>query len=297
MFKRKSILVIAGMFCFLLIFQIIASENLEISNFSNIEKKIAEVGAKYGSKNVLVAFDIDLTLLTTADNFGGDAWFDWQNALQKNNPASPDLVTKNFEKLLLYQVVIQHFVKVYPTEKNIPKILKSLQKKGFKTIALTARGANMRNLAEAQLKSAGFSFKKDCFSKGFPGEYLPYDSNAPQKYGLTNEDIADYKLQSPREVSFFNGIMMVSGQNKGIMLKTLLSKTGKTFKAIVFIDDGKKNTDNVYNVFKADNNVDVVSIRYSYDDAIKRQFEESNKNSEIRRWNELKTTIKNIFGK
>jgi hypothetical protein len=103
-------------------------------------------------------------------------------------------------------------------------------------------------------------------------------------------------LKAPRAVSFFNGIMMVSGQNKGIMLKSLLHKTDKKFKAIILVDDGKKNTDNMYAVYKA-SEIDVNSFRYSYDDAIKRQFKQSNKNNVIKQWKEFKASIDSIFGK
>ena len=89
--------------------------------------------------------------------------------------------------------------------------------------------------------------------------------------------------------------MMVSGQNKGIMLKTLLNKVGKKFKAVVLVDDGKKNTDNMYNVYKA-SQIDVNTYRYSYDDAIKRQFEHSNKHNVIEQWKKYKAAVENIFG-
>ena len=89
---------------------------------------------------------------------------------------------------------------------------------------------------------------------------------------------------------------MVSGQNKGIMLKTLLHKTGKTFKAVVLVDDGKKNTDDMNNVYKA-SDIDVNSYRYSFDDALKRQFEQSNKNNVIKQLIEYKVSIGTIFGK
>jgi hypothetical protein len=103
-------------------------------------------------------------------------------------------------------------------------------------------------------------------------------------------------LKNPRSVSFFNGIMMVSGQDKGIMLKTLLHKVKKKFKAIVLVDDGKMNTNNMYTVYKT-SNIDVNCFRYSYDDAIKRQFEQSNKQNVTKQWKEYKASIEEIFGK
>jgi hypothetical protein len=296
MINRKSMFLIAVLFCFSLIFQVTASENIDVNNIGAIEKKISALGEKYGIENVIVTFDIDCTLLTQADNFGSDIWWDWQSDLFANHQDSPYLISKDFGTLLSTQRMIQSYTKCYPTEENFPDVIKKLQKDGFTVIALTARGPEGRDLTETQLNECGFNFNNDSLSRGFPGTYLPYNVNEPEKDGITGEEVTNFKLKSPRAVSFFNGIMMVSGQNKGIMLKSLLHKTGKKFKAIVLVDDGKKNTDNMYTVYKA-SDVDVNSFRYSYDDAIKRQFEQSNKNNVIKQWKEFKTSIDYIFGK
>ncbi len=292
---RKGFVFIAfviGFFCFI---QLGASENIEVPNIKEAAKKINALGEKYGVDNVVVTFDIDCTLLTQADNFGSDIWWNWQSGLFSNDKDSPYLVSKDFATLLKTQRMILAYTKCYPTEENFPEVIKQLQKAGFAVIALTARGPEGRDLTEEQLKDCGFDFSNNTLSSGFPGEYLPYNVNTPEKYGLTAEDINNFNLKPPRAVSFWNGIMMVSGQNKGIMLKTLVHKVGKKFKAVVLVDDGKKNTDDMYNVYKA-SQIDVNTFRYSYDDAIKRQFEQSNKNSVIKQWNEYKTAVQNIFG-
>ena len=76
-------------------------------------------------------------------------------------------------------------------------------------IALTARGPEGRDLTEVQLKACGYNFNNDSLSKGFPGVYLPYDGNAPEKTGLTADEGTNFNLKPPRSVSFSNGIMMV----------------------------------------------------------------------------------------
>ncbi len=296
MINRKNMFLIAVLVAFSFILQAAASEYVTVNNFSDVEKKITALGTKYGVKNVIVTYDIDCTLLTQADNFGSDIWYDWQSDLFKNKPDSPYLVSKDFNTLLSSQRMIQSYTKVYPTEADIPAIVKKLQKDGFTMIALTARGPEGRDLTEAQLKTCGLNFNNDSLSNGFPGVYNPYDVNTPGKSGLTAEEVTNFNLKTPRSVSFFNGIMMVSGQNKGIMLKTLLHKTGKTFKAVVLVDDGKKNTDDMNNVYKA-SDIDVNSYRYSFDDALKRQFEQSNKNNVIKQLIEYKVSIGTIFGK
>ena len=296
MFNTRWMFLVLAMFCFLSIMELTASENITVNNFSSIEKKINALGKKYGVKNVIVAYDVDCTLVTQADNFASDIWLNWQLDLLANNPNSPFLINKDFEKILTDQRIIQLYTKVYPTEENIPEIIKKLQTDGFVTIALTARGPENRNSTELQLKKCGFNFNDGSLSYGFPGTYLPYDVNDPKRSGLTAEEINNFNLKAPKYVSFANGIMMVAGQNKGIMLKTLLQKTGKEFKTVVLVDDGKKNTDNMYNVYKA-SDIDVNCFRYSYDDALKKQFDLSNKNNVIKQWREYKTTIDTVFGK
>ncbi len=56
--------------------------------------------------------------------------------------------------------------------------------------------------------------------------------------------------------------MMVTGMNKGVMLKHLLQKTGRTFKAIIFMDDTRKNLNNVKESFNKDSDIDLTVFQY-----------------------------------
>ena len=51
---------------------------LETSSFEEIQKKVYELGKKYGPKNVLVVLDIDNTVLKMNQDLGSDQWFTWQ---------------------------------------------------------------------------------------------------------------------------------------------------------------------------------------------------------------------------
>ena len=246
--NRKSTLRVLSLITFLLVsVNLFSSENIEAFTFKEISTKVDQLGKKYGNENVLLAFDIDCTLLSSSDNFGGDLWYDWQADLMKNDKDSPNLVSKDFGKMLYYQSAIQYLSlsSMYPTEKDIPSIMKKFQKDGYKTLLLTARGYNIRNLTENLLTENDFNMKESCFSEGFPGEYIPFKTDGPEKYGLTSDDVKKFDLGKARAVSFFNGMFMSAGQNKGIMVKTLLYKTKKSFKAIVLVDDSVKNVKNM----------------------------------------------------
>ena len=47
------------------------------------------------------------------------------------------------------------------------------------------------------------------------------------------------------------GVMMTTGMNKGTMLKTLLERTGRSFSAIVFVDDTRRHIDDMFAAFEA----------------------------------------------
>lgn len=274
-----------------------ASENIEVNTFKEVEKKVLELGKKYGPENVLIGLDIDCTLITNADNFGSDVWWDWQSTLLKNNPESPYLVSRDFSKLLFYQGIIQQLtVGDYSTEKDIPAIIKDLQNKGFNTIVITARGPETLNRTEAQIENCQLNFSGNKLLSDIAGKYAPYELNVPEKDGITQEDVTNFKLKIPRKVRFDGGVLYCSGQNKGILLKALLFKQNKKVSAIAFVDDQNKNTDDVWNVYKG-SNIDVNCYRYSFDDGIKRQFKMSDKNNVIKQWIEFNKAITDIFGK
>ncbi len=294
--NRKLTLGVVSLITFLLVsINLFASENIEAFTFKEISNKIEQLGKKYGNENVLLAFDIDCTLLSSSDNFGGDLWYDWQADLMKNDKNSSNLVSKDFNKMLFYQSIFQQLSTMYTTEKDIPSTMKKFQSEGFKTLLLTARGYNIRNLTETLLKNNDLNMKKSCFSEGFPGEYIPFKADDPEKYGLTADDVKKFDLGKARAVSFFNGMFMSAGQNKGIMLKTLLFKTNKSFKAIVLVDDSVKNVKNMQAVYKG-SDIDVYTFRYAFDDSLKRQFKKSNKVNCIRQWKTFKKAQEEIFG-
>jgi hypothetical protein len=60
--------------------------------------------------------------------------------------------------------------------------------------------------------------------------------------------------------------MSVTGQDKGVMLQLLLSSSDiSNYKAIVFIDDGEKNVENVAKAFQH-TGLEVIALRYTQHD-------------------------------
>jgi hypothetical protein len=237
------------------------------NDYNLINNKILKLGHQYGLNNVLVAYDLDTTLLTPNHYLGSEPWFNWQvGLLNKNSQYSAG---NNFATILKKQNIIMKVVKMHPTQKCIPANLANYQKLGYKLLVLTARGPNVRDITEQNLKNNKILkyFKENSIAIGSTGKYLPYDISSPDKYGLSKDELEYYKIsKNPRMVSFSNGIFMACGNNKGLMLQTLLKKAkNKNIKCVIFIDNTQKNNNNVYDAFnKFDNNIHVETFTYGY---------------------------------
>jgi len=275
-----------------------ASEALDSSSMKEIEAKVLAQGKKYGVKNVLAVFDIDNTLLAMPQNFGSDQWFGWQskNCMGKS-PLPKFCTTANFGELLDIQGQIFSMSNMIPTEQATTSVIKNLQAKGFKVIALTSRGYAFRNSTERALKNNGMWFVDSAIGPkhGYAGNFKPYSLKNPKRNGLTKSDIKKMGQKRPRSTSYMNGVYMTAGLDKGIMLKTLLHKTKSKFKAIIFADDHKKHTVRMQAILGADSKIDLSTYRYGKIDPEVKAFHAGDKEASIQAWNKLKEVTKVIF--
>jgi len=273
-----------------------ASQYVTYNNFSQFYTLAQTLGKQYGPQNVLLVYDIDCTLLTAKQQLGSDIWFNWQAGLSSTDPNSKYLVSKDFNQMLQYQIILNYFYPLYPTESNMPQLFAQLQNQGFKNLILSARGSAWEQLTEQQMKNAGFDVQKNEISNGFTGTYMPYNLNNISVSGLTAQDASTAKLKNPRAVAFEDGIFYGSGQNKGIMLKTLLAKVGQQYKAVIFIDDTQANTDNMWAIYQNDPTVNMNCVRYSYDDSLKAAFAAEDKTQVYNQWLQFQQMEQNVFG-
>ncbi len=240
-----------------------------------------------GPDSVLLVLDIDNTLLAMTQDLGSDQWFNWQRNLPDSNPHR----VGDFDELLRVQALLYAIGSMRPTEPiRQPQIVRQLQEAGFTTLLLTSRGHNMRDSTRRELLANDYDFRKTSISpqEGFGGPYFPYDVTKIENSGLTADEaerwLADAgnpnEFETPREVSFNEGVYMVAGQHKGLMLRMLLHRSGNVnrFQHIVFVDDNAENTKDVREAFD-NQSVNVVTFRYGREDANVRRFEE-NRNCE-----------------
>lgn len=185
------------------------------------------------AQSTLLVFDIDDTLLTATEFFGSDKWYDWQRG-RALSPNGNVIATQDSEKVnclfdtlgMVFEIAVNK-----PTQADMATLVNGVSND---VVILTARSgayraATMRELARNQLD---FSDKS-----------------------LTSPDVGlhyDYTLGGrTANVSYVEGVFMVQGMNKGVLLLDLLARTGHEYTSVVFVDDKQHNIDSMGEALKA----------------------------------------------
>lgn len=179
-------------------------------------KDLAEV-ARYLQSNAgtLLVLDIDDTLLTSPVFFGSDRWYTWQGKLSQGDPR---------KLACLYEVGAMNYESGYqvPTQPNAAEIINALS--GDKLI-LTARGPGNRGATIRELLKAGYTLPAT-LSSNADGIIYGYRSSPTAK---------------PVTVSYNDGVFMVAGRDKGLVLLDLLGRLHRTYQRVVLVDDSETN--------------------------------------------------------
>jgi len=268
---------------------------LESDDLRDVYIQVKQKSDKYGPKEVLVVFDIDNTLLANDTDFGSDQWFDWQSDLIKKEQFE-QAVAGDFNGLIDIQAMLYALGSMHKSQVDAEIIINKIKSLGGKVMALTARGYSTRNATIRELKRNGLSFEDSAIgmNAGFGFYYFPYNLDKPENDGFSVEEINLWGLKKPRLVSYFGGILMSAGQHKGAMLRQLLFKTKEKFKAIIFVDDKKKNIDKMAQGFEQ-LPVDLINIRYTKEDGQVLRFIEGTKEMVNRQWKVLSNATCEVF--
>ena len=229
------------------------------SGFAAIEQTALDLGARFGPDRVLLVFDLDNTLLRMNQDFGSDEWFSWQRDLAEGDPAK-------IRSLIEVQDILFDLSAMHPPEPGLqPGVVAGLQDRGFASIVLTGRGSDARNATERELARNGYDFARTAVPPrdGYGGSFAPYDLRNVQAAGFVLPCDRDRgAFPAPQPVSYQNGIMMTSGQDKGLMLRSLLDRSGRHYAAILFVDDSERNLKAVAQAFSC-TSVDVTTVLYT----------------------------------
>lgn len=270
------------------------SNETETANFSDVVERVQQEVACHGSDNVLLVVDIDNTTLAMDQPLGSDQWYNWQYNFIFQEIQSPDRVAKDLGELLGIQGTLFALGKMHPPEPELPPMIRDIQNSGCCSIVLTSRGPEFRNATERELKRNGYDYSASALEIAEPvrGSFLPYDKNRPNVNGLSKEELDS--LRDPRPISYSNGIMMTAGQHKGYMLRTLLARSKRTFRAVVFVDDHKKHTTRMTDAFK-DSGITTACFHYVREQPNVDVFEKSDKKLVAKKWKQLSKTIRSVF--
>lgn len=263
-----------------------AAELRATSDFADVAAAVEQFVAKYGAEHVLLAMDIDNTMMSMDDDLGSDHWFEWQDYLLKHEPESPYLVADTFPGLLKVQDKLYDLGHMHATQPEQPALVAKLQKAGVAAILLTSRGPEFRKYTERELKRCGYDFTTSALP--VPGvsngkAFLAYDPQHPEKDGLTPAEIATYKMSEPRPVSYADGVFMTAGQPKGMLLLTLLKDSPRDIKAVVYVDDNVRHVGSVFSAAVA-RGLDIASFQSMHEDQIVKRFNFSDKTAITARW-------------
>lgn len=189
------------------------------NDFAKITKEILALAETERAEEILVAFDIDKTLLIVQDCLPAGESKGFAGWLKMANRCPADL-----------------------TEAQVPTHIEALQKKGFPTLALTARAANLIKATERELTRNGIVFNGK-----------PFDAKA------------DFTAAFPTGVDmvFKEGVTYAAGRNKGFILQQFQERQGRPYKKVVFIDDAIKNIRHMDKTYTADPDVTVIIYHYN----------------------------------
>jgi hypothetical protein len=166
---------------------------------------------EYGPGDLAV-FDLDNTVFREVQTLGTDEWYshmihrlaqkgiDRRLAAQYLEPINKLIKTQSRMKLM---------------EEGLPKLIRSLQRRGVMVIGLTARHPNLSETTLHHLEELGVDFSLS----GFPE--------------VSGNRVADL----PNEFLWSGGVAFTDGSHKGVVLKALVELTGVKPERIFAIDD------------------------------------------------------------
>jgi len=230
-----------------------------ISKFSKVEEYCKKAIEQYKDKNILIAWDVDETLLQQTsslffyNNIYIDRFFDELESIVEKEGKNT------------YIKVYSSYMENEPLvaiDDNMSKFINLLQqKKNVKNIAITAtlwdsfgQIKNTKKWRANQLKKVGIDF-----SQSFP--IMPPISLHIEKGPIET---------TPTILSHFdNGILYTGTTAKGMALSLLLHVLKKDINwqpaLIIFIDDREQNVENVHTICTMDKDINCLGLHVAFE--------------------------------
>ncbi len=209
-------------------------------------QKICSVLEHVKNDDTLVIFDIDNTLVHTAQDLGSDAWAYWmvEQKLRQGMQVQ-DAIEYIFD---LFNHVHEH-IDVFPVEDQSVSVVHQLKELSIPTICLTSRPGSMIDRTQEQLKKVGFVL------------------NCP--VGL-NKAVT---LHMNSRVEMANGIICGGINDKGDVLSSIFDKLDyQSPNTVVFIDDKSSCVESIGKACSK-GGIGYTGIRYGYLDQVAAAFD------------------------
>lgn len=281
------------------------------TSFDAIKKLVDSFDGEERKQTLIVMDDDDtLTMMPCGDQksptkcqyLGGPAWYSWQSELIKQRSTSKLRVADKDGDLLQISGLLLSMNDMSYTDTIIPGVLNSLTQRGSKLLVLTARGVRNLSATEGQFSNLQMSMtNKSSFLT-----FISANAMLGEKSGISSVagPIQPADCLAERPIAYQQGVMYVAGQNKGVMLKCLLSRTqSEQIKNIVFIDDTLQNVEDVYAAFEQSKDYNVHAYHYTklqaHKDALTAQDGSSDTNAyqvmSNARWQTIKVALKDAL--
>ena len=189
---------------------------------------------------ILLVLDIDNTLLTMPQYLGGDRWF---NHHVSRIAAGTDPDFADVSQLITAQTALFALASMEATEAGIPALLSEAEAAGIDVFLLSARGPDLYDATRRELDRNGIRFdaRPACAFFLCTGNGVYGDAEIRAALAAIGEtpSAAPY-----RNILIRDGVMLVAGQDKGVMLKLLMGAIGgRRYAGAVVADDGQANID------------------------------------------------------
>lgn len=256
------------------------------SSMTKISADVLNYAQKVGAENVLVAYDIDNTLLAPADGYdlATTQWWDWQSDLIANHcSVTPNYcVGQDISQLLKVNDIVLSLMQLNTIEQGDADFIAREQTEKMNVIALTSRGYTVFSATDNQLKKNAIDMSLTSLGKATdPQGIAGYFTTA----GFT------------RPMMYTNGIMLTNGQDKGKALQFLLHYYNKSnqIKVIVFVDDTPGNIAKVAAAFQDNSEMTVYTYLYTAEKDRYDAFMKNPKDKVNQQWLDVKQALEKSF--
>lgn len=185
----------------------------KISNINSIKEVY-----NYLTSDTTIYFDLDNTLVTTEDDFGGEHW---------ESRLAEELINRGLQEHIAIERAcfiwssVQSVTRLSPSETDTLNVLNCLHAKGHCPVAVTSRSIELMQTTLQQLRRIGI--------------YFSVNKREEMLLNLANGELGKW----------MEGIVFCNGNNKGKMLHSFFKSLDIYPKNVLFVDDKMKNLEEV----------------------------------------------------